>query len=342
MQWAQHLGRDLGEGLFIVNPESYNVTAYMTDTNSQARFDLQWSLANYLLIKYSHTYFRWGGHTGQYGYPVVPQNEYQTVQAIGSPTDDFYASQHVYLRDFSNGLAVVNPSRTTSYTVSFPVGTYQDLYGNAITTVSMPAHSGLVLLLAPGASAPPSSAPTESETPTPTRTVRSPSPTRTPTRTVRSPSPTPTASPTWTAVPKPSTPLPTATGTVTRPPPLPTRRTPRTLRIDKVQVLHLVHGHLRATRVLYFGEKARFLVMYRTSRGLRRPTAMLLLTHHGRTVRRIHLRPTVVGGHAAFSTTLVVSKALAGKVWSHFVLVSGHLHTQRDRKVTVIARQASR
>jgi hypothetical protein len=136
-----------------MNPESYSVTAYMTDTNSQARFDLQWSLANYLLIKYNHTYFRWGGHTAQYGYPLIPQHEYQTVQAIGSPTDDFYASQQVYLRDFSNGLAVVNPDRYNSYTVTFPAGKYQDLYGNPITSVSMPAHSGLVLLAVPAPAA---------------------------------------------------------------------------------------------------------------------------------------------------------------------------------------------
>jgi hypothetical protein len=116
-QWDQHLGRDLGEGLFIVNQETYPITAYLTDTNSQARFDLQWNLANYLLVKYSHTYF-WWGQSQVYGYTPVPQHEITTAQAIGSPTDDFYASQSVYMRDFTGGLSVVNPSASTSYTIT--------------------------------------------------------------------------------------------------------------------------------------------------------------------------------------------------------------------------------
>ena len=147
-QWYQHLGRDLGEGTFVINPETYNVSAYQTDTDSQARFDLQWALANYLLVKYSHTYFWWGGTSQQAGTVPIPQHEITTAQAIGSPTDDFYVSQNVWMRDFTGGLSVVNPYPSTSYTVTFPAGKYKDLYGNAVTSYTMPAHSGLVLLLA--------------------------------------------------------------------------------------------------------------------------------------------------------------------------------------------------
>jgi len=42
-----------------------------------------------------------------------------------------YESQGVYMRDFSNGLAIVNPPSTnqTAYII-LPAGFYQDLYGN--------------------------------------------------------------------------------------------------------------------------------------------------------------------------------------------------------------------
>jgi hypothetical protein len=55
---------------------------------------------------------------------------------------------------------VVNPSASTSYTITLPAGKYKDLYGNPITSDTMPAHSGLVLLLVGG-------------TPTPTATTSS-------------------------------------------------------------------------------------------------------------------------------------------------------------------------
>jgi hypothetical protein len=146
-RWAQHLGRDFGKGLFIINKEPYNVSAHMTDKNARARFDLQWALANYLLVKYTHTYFLWGGHDQVPGRPPIMQREYSAP--IGSPTDGFYQSQGVYMRDFTNGRAVVNPDLSTSHAVTFPTGKYKDLYGHNITRYSMPAHSGLVLLRSP-------------------------------------------------------------------------------------------------------------------------------------------------------------------------------------------------
>ncbi len=50
-----------GKGLVLLNEEPYRVTPYMTDTNYGAPADLHWALANYLLVKYAHTYFWWGG-----------------------------------------------------------------------------------------------------------------------------------------------------------------------------------------------------------------------------------------------------------------------------------------
>jgi hypothetical protein len=170
-QELQYIQQTLGKGLVLDEREPYTITAYMTDTNSQARFDLQWNLANYLLLKYDHTYFWWGSES-QYGSGPIPQHEYSAQ--MGSATDDFYASQNVYMRDYTGGLALVNPSPGTAYTITLPAGKYVDLYGNAITTYTMGAHSGLVLLLAAPSSATatstPTSTPTNAATSTPTST----------------------------------------------------------------------------------------------------------------------------------------------------------------------------
>jgi hypothetical protein len=56
------------------------------------------------------------------------------------------AAQGVYLRPFTNGLAIVNPSASTTYQVTLS-GSYQDLYGHAVgPTVALGPASGLVLL----------------------------------------------------------------------------------------------------------------------------------------------------------------------------------------------------
>jgi hypothetical protein len=144
----QRLQKDMGKGLVLVSQEPYIVTSYITDTDPQARFDLQWCLANYLLIKYHHTYF-WWGTVGTYGSGPSEQHEFEVAAQIGSPTGDFYASQDVYMRNFSNGLAIVNPSADTYYTITLDEGRYRDLYGSPVHEYAMPPHSGLILLKAP-------------------------------------------------------------------------------------------------------------------------------------------------------------------------------------------------
>src|SRR5437764_987280 len=82
----------------------------------------------------------------EYGYLQI-RPEY--AAPIGSPTNAYYASQNVYMRDFTGGLVIVNPSSSTQYTVSLPSGKYKDLYGNTIgTSYTLPVHSGVVLQLA--------------------------------------------------------------------------------------------------------------------------------------------------------------------------------------------------
>ena len=65
---------------------------------------------------------------------------------VGHPRTAIYQDQNVYMRTYSTGLAIVNPSPDQAYTVTLPANTYKDLYGRAITTVTMQPYSGLVLV----------------------------------------------------------------------------------------------------------------------------------------------------------------------------------------------------
>lgn len=118
----------------------YLITSYTTVKQA----DIQWALASYLMGK---------GHMASLfisrvqGYGTDLSYNHYTMQ-IGSPLDSMYAAQHVYFREYSHGLSIVNPSATKSYTVTLnPVNRYHDMYDNPVSqTVTIRPHTGLVLL----------------------------------------------------------------------------------------------------------------------------------------------------------------------------------------------------
>jgi len=178
MQEWQHIQRDLGKGIFFINvlPLSGALGDYASDTDATSRALVQWALANYLMVKYNHAYLYLTGKgtsgDGDYGYAMIPQHEYPTVQAVGAPTNDFYANQSVYRRDYTGGVTFVNPDPSASYTVNVPAGQYKDLYGNAVTSQTMGPHTGMVLLATtPQATATPGGASTVTNTPIPNATA---------------------------------------------------------------------------------------------------------------------------------------------------------------------------
>jgi hypothetical protein len=132
-----------GHGLDLNNQEP---VAFDSVTNAQ----VQWAMANYLLIKNNASYMYITGYQ-QYGY-VFLRPEYSAQ--IGSAAGAMYQSQNVYMRDFTNGKAIVNPSSSQSYTIALPQGTYNDLYGNAVNSVTLAPVSGIVLLGSNTTSAP--------------------------------------------------------------------------------------------------------------------------------------------------------------------------------------------
>ncbi|HLQ28900.1 MAG TPA: hypothetical protein VK140_06650 [Ktedonobacteraceae bacterium] len=138
--WVQHVQLDQ-----YIQRESKPV--YTID-NFKAinRPNMQWALASYLMSK-DHSSEIYISLQQKYG--VVNRfNEYNAQ--IGSPTNSMHHSQNVYWRDYSHGVSIVNPNSRYGYKVKLKLGVhYVDLYGNRVGPfVSLPPHSGMVLLIA--------------------------------------------------------------------------------------------------------------------------------------------------------------------------------------------------
>lgn len=104
--------------------------------------DLEWAISNYLLVKAGCTYISISGMRG-YGHLLL-YPEYATP--IGEPTGAAEEQPSgVYLRSFTGGLAVVNPTLTTA-TATLPPGNWYDRQGEQVTgSLSLPAQQGAVL-----------------------------------------------------------------------------------------------------------------------------------------------------------------------------------------------------
>jgi hypothetical protein len=140
--------QSLGKALVQVN---YPYTQGYSFKNTTSRIaNVQWDLANYLLVKSAHTYFSFfpTGNTfnpARYGDLTWILPEFGA--SVGIPISGMYQTQNVYSRDYSNGKVFVNPDPSNSYSIGLLSGAYQDLYGTTQGfTVTLPPQSGLVLL----------------------------------------------------------------------------------------------------------------------------------------------------------------------------------------------------
>jgi hypothetical protein len=78
-------------------------------------------------------------------WPHLPEFD----QDVGHPCSAMTASQGIYVRDFSKGMAVVNPSNTSSYMFTLPPGNFTDLYGAPVEgDIFLEPLSGKVLVSA--------------------------------------------------------------------------------------------------------------------------------------------------------------------------------------------------
>ena len=83
-------------------------------------------------------YWEWNdGNFNDLYQPIMDTN-------IGQPTDAYYSSQNVYMRDFTGGLVLFNPN-AKSETINLSQ-TYTDLEGNIVTSLVMQPHTGDVLV----------------------------------------------------------------------------------------------------------------------------------------------------------------------------------------------------
>jgi hypothetical protein len=134
MQALQSLDAD-GKGFVTINemPEDFDMV-------TQA--EKQWAIANYLLVKGRYSYIAITG-VQEYGHLFITP-EYSA--AIGHAIAPMYQSQNVYMREFSSGIAIVNPSSVQSFPIILLPGIYQDLYGNKVDTLTLGKRSGIVLI----------------------------------------------------------------------------------------------------------------------------------------------------------------------------------------------------
>ncbi|MGE5269760.1 MAG: hypothetical protein ACM3JG_08830 [Thiohalocapsa sp.] len=104
---------------------------------------LDWSLANYLLLKGERSYLA-----------IVPENKYGQLQDFpelyletGLPQGDFTVERGVYVRHFAKALALVNPSSKAAASYDLGERQWRDLDGKSLTgRLELPPGTARVLV----------------------------------------------------------------------------------------------------------------------------------------------------------------------------------------------------
>jgi hypothetical protein len=139
--------RDRGKGLVLINYDNtpeLTISDFVTDTNATARANLQWVLANYPTPAVRP-------HLSRVGESRQDRVSAREPARVRNRRGDRYGhgrlplAQGVFVRDFTNGFAIVNPNPGESYTVTVGSG-YKNLYGNALNSITMKPDSDAVLL----------------------------------------------------------------------------------------------------------------------------------------------------------------------------------------------------
>ncbi len=143
------LEAEFAEKLAALGKGQFFITGYPEpNLQSISKAERQWTLSNYLMFKGIHTYLFISSapddYGSSYGYiNIIP--EYSVK--IGHALNTMYQLQGVYMRDYSHGKAIVNPSSSHTSVISLLPNRYKDLYGNVIQgSITLQPHSGMVLL----------------------------------------------------------------------------------------------------------------------------------------------------------------------------------------------------
>jgi len=116
---------------------------WVTSTPEQIERWHKYAFASFLLGTDGKSYFSfYADPAGQSMVEASTAHRWDAVD-VGVPTGAYAKKNGVYRRDFSNGIALVNP---TTATVTVPLGgTYLDLAGSARTSVTLTANTAEVL-----------------------------------------------------------------------------------------------------------------------------------------------------------------------------------------------------
>ena len=115
---------------------------HINEVKSIDRPTIQFSLASYLMSK-EHAAAIFISGSQQYGADLW-RTEYGAP--IGTPCDAMRATQGVYMRSFTHGLAIANPG-TKTVTITLPAGSFKDIYGADVgSAVTLGPSRGIVLL----------------------------------------------------------------------------------------------------------------------------------------------------------------------------------------------------
>ncbi len=137
----------MNKGFVILNVFRATNSLGEPDDNIITQSQINWAIANYLLVKGSHSYmmiYSTNNDNSKYSYGKFTDRPEYHVR-IGHPTSARYLYQNVQRRDYSNGLVLVNPSSVNTYTVTLPA-VYTDFYGTRRSTITLAASTGIVLL----------------------------------------------------------------------------------------------------------------------------------------------------------------------------------------------------
>jgi hypothetical protein len=142
IQGLQRIQSEYHKPVIINATELYTISP----TQPPKPVDVEWVLANYLLIRGSRTYTALLGTKGS-AYDGLDVTVPAYATAVGSPSSGIHNSGGVYWRSSSTGFAAVNPSATQTLTLTLPSSNYSDIYtGPAGASITLPPHTGAVLV----------------------------------------------------------------------------------------------------------------------------------------------------------------------------------------------------
>jgi hypothetical protein len=118
----------------ITMTKVWGVTATQDQIDAVHRF----SVASFMLATNGNQYFDFDSNATDGA--VVPDHPYDHVN-LGQPTGAYSLTSNVYVRRFTSGVAVVNPSKTNTYTFALG-GTYRNLQGQYMSSVTLPPDTG--------------------------------------------------------------------------------------------------------------------------------------------------------------------------------------------------------